>query len=50
MNFEESFKKVLTSGYDIEKVCNSDNLYEVDVNGKTRILTEDEVICFAETI
>ena len=48
MTFEEAFRKV-AKFYDIERVCNSDYLYEVEIGEQTIVLTEEQVIELAET-
>lgn len=48
MNFETAFRTILFKGYDIERVTNSDYLYEID--GINKIFTEEQVIEFAETL
>ncbi len=50
MKFEEAFKKILLNGLDIEAVANSEYLFEVEVNGKYEVMTEEKVIEFAETL
>lgn len=50
MSFEAAFRKILFAGYDIERVCNSDYLYEVELNDSYKVMTEEEVIKLAETI
>lgn len=48
MSFETAFRTILNKGYDIERVANSDYLYEID--GINKIFTEEQVIQFAETL
>ena len=46
MSFEEAFRKIFNAGYDIERVCNCDYLWEID--GIKGTFSEEEVIDFAE--
>lgn len=48
MDFETAFRTILFKGYDIERVSNSDYLYEID--GINKKFTESQVIEFAETL
>lgn len=48
MTFEEAFRKILLTYADIERVANSDYLYEID--GVDGIFTEEQVIEFAENL
>lgn len=43
---EKAFKAILEK-FDIERVANSDNLYEVETEKGLKILSEDELEAFA---
>lgn len=50
MTFEEAYRKILAKGLDIEAVANSEYLFEVEINGSYKIMTDQEVIEFAENL
>jgi hypothetical protein len=50
MTFEEAYRKILSEGLDIEAVPNSEYLYEIEINGSYKVMTDQEVIEFAENL
>lgn len=50
MTFEEAYRKILKKGIDIEAVPNSEYLYEIEINGSYKVMTDQKVIEFAENL